>query len=102
MDLLESGTKPSSPLHTQMHDDAHEPESEPWMKRYFKVALVSMAVLVALALTVTRSGPAMRIGLGKITGAATADRRGYDLGALRIFNGTLMRVNDAYVDPTRV
>jgi carboxyl-terminal processing protease len=72
------------------------------MKRYFKVILVCTAMTVALVLTVTRRGPGMRIGLEK-SGAASMERgRPYELAALRIFNGTLMRINDAYVDPTRV
>src|SRR5438105_8762648 len=76
--------------------------SEPFMKRYFKLILVGVAASLALALTVTKRGPSMVVGLGKSTGAASVDRRPYELSALRIFNGTLMRITDAYVDPTRV
>ncbi|MCS6914118.1 MAG: MXAN_5808 family serine peptidase [Myxococcales bacterium] len=72
------------------------------MKRYLKFIIVGVAGALALALTVSRRGPSMMVGLGKTTGAASAERRPYELSALRVFNGTLMRITDAYVDPTRV
>src|SRR6185312_6642850 len=52
-----------------------------------------------------RAGPHARLDVGAgepIHAAQKDDKKPYDLAALRIFNNTLMRVNDAYVDPTRV
>ena len=73
------------------------------MKRYLKVSVVALAALVALGLTVSKRGPAMMVGLGRSTGAASAERKPYDLNnSLNTFNQTLLRVHDAYVDPTRV
>jgi carboxyl-terminal processing protease len=78
------------------------------MKRYFKPLLVMAALAIALILTFTRRGGpggsvAIGIGAGEPSSAAQRDdKRPYDLQALRIFNGTLMHVNDSYVDPTRV
>src|SRR5262245_21643596 len=75
---------------------------EPRMKRYLKISLVGLAALVALALTVSKRGPAMMVGLGRTTGAASVEHKSYDLSSLDIFNKTLIRVHDVYVDPTRV
>lgn len=77
------------------------------MTRYLKPLLVGLALLVALILTVTRHGPngsaSLGIGAGEpLRAAQKDDKRPYDLTALRVFNNTLMRVNDSYVDPTRV
>ena len=73
------------------------------MKRYLKVSVVALAALIALGLTVSKRGPAMMVGLGRSTGAASAERKPYDLNnSLNTFNQTLLRVHDAYVDPTRV
>ncbi len=69
------------------------------MKRYFKPILVMVALSIALVLTITRRHG---IDVDPATAAQRDDKRPYDLAALRIFNSTLMRVNDAYVDPTRV
>ncbi|HEX2574138.1 MAG TPA: MXAN_5808 family serine peptidase [Polyangia bacterium] len=76
------------------------------MKRNFKALIVAFALAMALVLTVTRQD-AHRLGLGAgqpshATPAAGGDRARGDLTAMRIFNSTLMRVNDQYVDPTRV
>src|SRR5262245_25106793 len=89
------------------------PVPEPWMKRNFKLLLVIAALAASLLLTVTHRDPRrgghvrFRIEAGEpIATAKDNDRDGkdkkYDLSALRIFNATLMRINDAYVDPTRV
>jgi carboxyl-terminal processing protease len=73
------------------------------MKRYFKPILVGVALVIALLLTVTRRGPhGGTVGVEPLRAAQHDDKRQYDLAALRIFNNTLMRVNDSYVDPTRV
>jgi carboxyl-terminal processing protease len=73
------------------------------MNRYFKTILVSVALAMALLLTITRSGRHVGLGAGEPSSAAQKDdKRPYDLAALRVFNNTLMRVNDSYVDPTRV
>src|SRR5438105_4770434 len=90
MDLFAPGPKPGGP--------------EPFMKRHFKPILVAVALTLALFLTFTRRGPhGVGLGAGEPSRAAQhEDKRPYDLTALRIFNNTLMRVNDAYVDPTRV
>src|SRR5690348_3384631 len=74
------------------------------MNRYLKPILVGVALVIALLLTVTRRGPrgASTVGVEPIRAAQVKDDKPYDLAALRIFNSTLMRVNDSYVDPTRV
>lgn len=73
------------------------------MKRFLKVGVVAMAACFALALTVSRRGPAMMVGLGRTIGAPLADRKPYDLhNRLTTFNQTLGRVLEAYVDPNRV
>lgn len=73
------------------------------MRRNLKVVLVGLAMVIALALTVSRRGPAMLVGLGRTTGAATAERKSYDASSsLDTFNKTLVRIHDAYVDPTRI
>jgi len=69
------------------------------MKRYFKPILVMVALSIALVLTFTRRHG---IDVDPVSAAQRDDKRPYDLAALRIFNATLMRVNDSYVDPTRV
>src|SRR3954454_11486866 len=75
------------------------------MTRYFKPIVVGIALTIALFLTYTRrNGPhgMSRVGLEPAHAAQKDDKRPYDLTALRVFNNTLMRVNDSYVDPTRV
>jgi carboxyl-terminal processing protease len=83
----------------------HAPGPQPFMRRYFKPLLVLFSLVMALCLTIKRSGPHghMAVGAGEpLRAAQKDDKRPYDLAALRIFNNTLMRVNDSYVDPTRV
>ena len=84
----------------------HAPGPQPLLRRYFKPLLVFVSLVLAMCLTVRRSGPHGRVdvGAGEPLRAAqnNNDKRPYDLAALRIFNNTLMRVNDSYVDPTRV
>ncbi len=74
------------------------------MTRYFKPILVGVALIIALVLTIHRRGPhgGVPVGVEPLRAAQKDDKRPYDLAALRIFNNTLMRVNDSYVDPTRV
>ena len=75
------------------------------MRRYFKPILVLVALVLALCITVRRAGPHGHVDVGAgepLRAAQKDDKRPYDLAALRIFNNTLMRVNDSYVDPTRV
>lgn len=72
------------------------------MKRFLKLGVVGLAGCLALALTISRRGPAMMVGLGRTVGAPS-DRRHYDPNnRLNTFNQTLGRVLEAYVDPTRV
>jgi carboxyl-terminal processing protease len=88
MDLFEQATGP-----------------QPFMRRYFKPILVLVALALALCITIRRAGPHGHVDVGAgepLRAAQKDDKRPYDLAALRIFNNTLMRVNDAYVDPTRV
>jgi carboxyl-terminal processing protease len=83
----------------------HAAGPQPFMRRYFKPILVLVALVLALCITIKRSGPRGHVGLDvgePLRAAQKDDKRPYDLAALRIFNNTLMRVNDSYVDPTRV
>jgi carboxyl-terminal processing protease len=83
----------------------HAPGPQPLLRRYFKPLLVFVSLVLAMCLTVRRSGPHGRVNVGAgepLRAAQNTDKRPYDLAALRIFNNTLMRVNDSYVDPTRV
>ncbi len=68
-----------------------------------KPIVVAASLFVALFLTLKRHGNDGQLALGPETlRAAQKDDRPYDLTALKIFNKSLMHVNDAYVDPTRV
>ena len=60
---------------------------EPKMRHYLRGFVVGLAALIALGLTISRRGPAMLVGIGRSTGAATADRKAHDLSAtLDTFN----------------
>ncbi|MBL9004436.1 MAG: PDZ domain-containing protein [Myxococcales bacterium] len=73
------------------------------MRNPIRIFLVGMAALIALGLTISRRGPAMLVGIGRTTGAATTDRKAHELSTtLDTFNKTLVRIHDAYVDPTRI
>lgn len=94
----EGDTPGGEPTSSDPNDTA-----EPRMRHYLKAVLVGLAMIVALALTVSRRGPAMLVGLGGPSGAASAERKSYDNStALDTFNKTLVRIHDAYVDPTRI
>ncbi|MSP62375.1 MAG: peptidase S41 [Myxococcales bacterium] len=112
----EATWRPDQPMDLFDRPEHDPPVPEPWMKRHFKLFLVAAALVASLVLTVTRRSPR---GFGLIAGetshATPAPSGGqgggpgqgkkaapYDLAALRIFNATLMRINDSYVDPTRV
>src|SRR5512146_2273035 len=77
------------------------------MRSRLNLALVVAAGALALVLTVVRQSPEGVVSLGLNTqevraapGEAQAAR--HDLSALRIFNMTLVRIKDRYVDPARV
>lgn len=74
------------------------------MNRYFKPIVVGLSLTIALFLTYSRrNGPHTgAVGVEPAHASQKDDKRPYDLTALRVFNNTLMRVNDSYVDPTRV
>jgi len=75
------------------------------MTRYFKPIVVGLSLTIALFLTYTRRNGHNLSPVGLEPAHASqkdADKKPYDLTALRVFNNTLMRVNDSYVDPTRV
>ncbi len=72
-------------------------------RRVLKPFVVAASLFVALFLTLSRKGPEGHLALGpEPLRAAQKDDRPYDLTALRIFNKSLVHVNDAYVDPTRI
>jgi carboxyl-terminal processing protease len=87
-------------------DPSSATERVHFMKRHLKSIIVFLSLAVALILTVTYKGPpgpaGLKVGAGEPLGAAKVDKRPYDLVALRVFNSVLMRINDSYVDPTRV
>src|SRR5262249_40178833 len=75
-----------------------------------KLAILVGAVATAFILTVYRPSPQGLIpfGVGQAEvraapGTPPAKAKGnYDLAALKVFNQTLVRIRDNYVDPTRV
>lgn len=80
-------------------------QPEPFMKRHFRPLLVGSAIVAASILTISRKGPSGQVEVGaggQSQAAQNDDKKPYNLTALRVFNNTLMRVNDSYVDPTRV
>src|SRR6185369_15876121 len=83
----------------------HPGGSDPPMKPTLKAVLVTFSLVIALGLTLTHREPGggVNLSVGEPLRAAKADnQKPYDLTALRVFNNTLMRINDNYVDPTRV
>lgn len=77
------------------------------MRSRLNLALVAGAGLAALVLTVTRQSPegVTQLALDTATVRAAPGRsvvQKHDLSALKIFNMTLVRIKDRYVDPSRV
>jgi carboxyl-terminal processing protease len=79
------------------------------MKRYRKLALVALALVSALILTVRRHRMTDdKLGLSLDTGDPThadstlAAAAGFDLASLQDTELTLRRIKDDYVDPTRI
>ena len=66
--------------------------------------MVSLAGVLALVLTVVRRSPEGLIPIGLATQEVRAapGAAPYDLSALKIFNLTLVRIKDRYVDPSRI
>ena len=64
----------------------HPTGPQPFIRRYFKPLLVFVSVILALCLTVRRSGPHGRVDVGAgetLRAASNTDKRPYDLAALR-------------------
>jgi carboxyl-terminal processing protease len=77
------------------------------MRSRLNVALVLVTGALALVLTVVRRSPEGIVTLGLETPAVRAapgepQNPRHDLSALKIFNMTLLRVKERYVDPSRV
>ena len=77
------------------------------MRHRLHLLLVVIAAVAALVLTVVRRSPQGVIGLGLETPQARAAPGQaavikHDLSALKIFNLTLVRVKERYVDPARL
>ncbi len=77
------------------------------MRSRSNVALVVAAAALALVLTVIRRSPegVVELGLGtQDVRAAPGEPQNprHDLSALKIFNYTLVRIKDRYVDPSRI
>ena len=73
------------------------------MRRHFKAVLVVVALVIASLLTITRHGA--RLGIGAVESLRAAPAGGekkYDLASLHVFDATLKRISDSYVDPTRI
>jgi carboxyl-terminal processing protease len=71
--------------------------------------IVGIAAIAALVLTVTRPSPESLVSFGigdrevrAAPGKPAASVDKHDLTALEVFNLTLVRVREAYVDPTRI
>lgn len=78
-----------------------------WMRSRLNLALVVAAGALALVLTVTRQSPEGVVSLELNTQEVRAapgetQLSRHDLSALKIFNMTLLRIKDRYVDPARV
>jgi carboxyl-terminal processing protease len=78
-----------------------------WMRSRLNLALVVTAGVLALVLTVVRRSPEGIVSLEldtQIVRAAPGEIQSprHDLSALTIFNHTLVRIKDRYVDPTRI
>lgn len=75
-----------------------------------KLAIVAGSVAAALVLTVYRPTPSgmLPFGVGQAVvraapgSPAASAKDSYDLTSLKVFNATLVKIRDYYVDPTRV
>ena len=77
------------------------------MRSRFNLALVGVAGALALVLTVIRQSPegvlSLELDMQEVRAAPGQARvQRHDLSALAIFNKTLLRIKDRYVDPVRV
>ena len=77
------------------------------MRRRSNVALVLSAAALALVLTVIRRSPGSVVELGLGTqevraAPGEAQSPHHDLSAMKIFNYTLLKIKDRYVDPARI
>ncbi len=78
--------------------------------RFSTTALIAgLALISALVLTILRPSPEglMRLGVGEqevraAPGAPTPKVSKHNLTGLKVFNVTLVRIRDAYVDPSRI
>ena len=77
------------------------------MRSRLNLVLVGVAGMLALVLTVVRQSPESIFSLGLDThevraAPSTAGSPHHDLSALAIFNMTLVRIKERYVDPARI
>lgn len=75
------------------------------MRSRLNLALVGLAGVSALMLTVIRHEGVVSFGIDQNEARATpgqAQNEKHDLSALKIFSSTLVRVKDRYVDPSRI
>src|SRR3954449_5072503 len=77
------------------------------MRSRLNLALVVVAGIAALVLTVVRQSPEGVVSLGLDTqevraAPGEAHNVRHDLSALRIFNLVLVRIKERYVDPARI
>src|ERR1051326_1458570 len=77
------------------------------MRSRLNVAVVVAAGALALVLTVVRRSPEGVVSLGLDTqevraAPGEAQNPRHDLSALKIFNMTLVRIKERYVDPARI
>src|SRR3982750_578342 len=77
------------------------------MRSRLNLALVGAAGALALVLTVVRQSPegvlSLELDTQEVRAApGEAQNPRHDLSALKIFNLTLVRIKDRYVDPSRI
>src|SRR5215468_3175459 len=78
------------------------------MRSRLNLALVTIAGALALVLTVVRQSPesivSIEVEMGQEARAAPGEAAApkHDLAALTIFNKTLLRIKERYVDPSRI
>lgn len=88
-------------------DHGRRPAAQQMMRTRSTLAMVAIAAIPAVVLTVVRQTPEGVVSLGLETqavraapGAAASAQ--HDLSMLRIFTATLVRVRERYVDPSRI